>query len=280
MKNSIIYFSLNANPYTVTFQGAGAYPRSSGHNGCRNTLGQVPHLRTHPWRSRVEVPEPLQEPQPHHSPGHSGLLAPSYAHILYRAAPRLALSAHAVWLWHGGHVRFVHPFQLWRKRAHAPKMLWTKMDVRVWEETSLQDKSPPSIRTTKLIPKIMEPVPKCPNQCKWSCFKSEHVWGLKEFVKGKNVNICMSLLAINQFLTTNWLLPTLASCDTHIQYLYDDLHFLKNTPSFASIASALMKIHLWQLHIRYVLALVDVFHSSRIPIVLRHFFVEFDQSRQ
>ena len=83
----------------------------------------------------------------------------------------------------------------------------------------------------------------------------------------------MSLLAINQFLTTNWLLPTLVSCDTHIQYLYD-LHFLINTPSFASIASALMKIHLWQLHIRYVLALVEVFHSSRIPIVLRHFFVE------
>ena len=92
----------------------------------------------------------------------------------------------------------------------------------------------------------------------------------------------MLLLAINQFLTTNWLLPTLVSCDTHIQYLYDDLHYLINTPSFASIASALMKIHLWlpQLHICYVLALVEVFHSSRIPIVLRHFFVEFDQSRQ
>ena len=169
------FYIFNSNPCTVIFQGAGAYPRSSGHNCCRNTPGQVPHLRAHPWRSSVEVPEPLQEPQPHHSPGHSGLLTPSYAHILYRAAPRLALSAHAMWLWHGGYVRFVHPFQLWRKRAHAQKMLWTKMDVWDWEETSLQDKSPPPtnstrkiywISPTKLTPKIWEPVPKCPNQCK------------------------------------------------------------------------------------------------------------------
>ena len=92
------FYIFNASPYTVIFQGAGAYPRSSGHNCCRNTLGQVSHLRAHLWRSSVEVPEPVQEPQPHHSPGHSGLLAPSYAHILYRAALRLALSAHAVWL--------------------------------------------------------------------------------------------------------------------------------------------------------------------------------------
>ena len=161
-------YIFNVNQYTVTFQGAGAYPRSSGHNCCRDTHGQVSHLWAHPWRSSVEVPEPLQEPQPHHSPGHPGLLAPSYAHILYRAALRLALSAHAVWLWHGGYVRFVHPFQLGRKRAHAPKMLWTKMDVRGWKETILQDKSPPStnstrtiqwISPTKLIPKIREPVP-------------------------------------------------------------------------------------------------------------------------
>ena len=46
----------------------------------------------------------------------------------------------------------------------------------------------------------------------------------------------MSLLVINQFLTTNWLLTTLVSCDTYIQYLHDNLHFLINTPSFASIA--------------------------------------------
>ena len=188
----------NVNQYTVTFQGAGAYPRSSGHNCCRDTPGQVSHLWAHPWRSSVEVPEPLQEPQPHHSPGHFGLLAPSYAHFLYRAALRLAFSAHAVWLWHGGYVRFVHPFQLWRKRAHAPKMLWTKMDVRGWEETILQDKSPlPAnstrtihwISSTKLITQIREPVPKCPNQCKWSCFKSDNVWSLKEFIKGKNCEI-------------------------------------------------------------------------------------------
>ena len=97
-QDTYLLYILNANPYTVTFQGAGAYPRSSGHNCCRNTPGQVPHLRAHPWRSSVEVPEPLQEPQPHHSPGHSRLLAPSHAHILYRAAPRLAFSPHAMWL--------------------------------------------------------------------------------------------------------------------------------------------------------------------------------------
>ena len=203
----------NANPYTVTFQGAGAYPRSSGHNCCRNTHGQVPHLR-----SSVEVPEPVQEPQPHHSPGHSGLLAPSYAHILYRAALRLALSAHAVWLWHGGYVRFVHPFQLWRKRAHAPKMPWTKMDVRGWEKTSLQDKSPPatnSTRTiqwrspTKLIPQIREPAP-MPKRMNVNglVLKVNTCEASSNLSKEKNCEY-MSLLVIYQFWTTNWLLSTL-----------------------------------------------------------------------
>ena len=48
-------------------------------------------------------------------------------------------------------------------------------------------------------------------------------------------------------------------------------HLTVKTPSLRLRESVFMKIHLWQLHIRYVLAFVELFHSTRIPIILRHY---------
>ena len=79
-----------------TFQSSLPHPRNCGHNSCGITLGQVPHLRPQLQRSDWKVPEPFQEPEPHHRHGYSSICPPPHSHFLHRAPLRLALPQDAL----------------------------------------------------------------------------------------------------------------------------------------------------------------------------------------
>ena len=80
------------------FISQGSSPNSGhgGDNHCSNSLGQVWHFKKEPQHPGWKVPEPFQEPEPHHRHGHSSLCPPPHSHFLHRAPLRLALPQDAL----------------------------------------------------------------------------------------------------------------------------------------------------------------------------------------